>query len=492
MRIEDYNRACDAMRPALRLKTETASVMGRRPRRRWPVYVTAAAAALALVVLLTGLPLPRRAAGPVEALRAYAISEPEYPDYPMRINSRHQEREGYSQEYREYREELGLLEEFDEDFAGVVGDFSAETSRLLLTGAEGNRLYSPVSFWIALGMLAEVTGGESRQQILDALGVEDQETLRSQTQALWRRLYRDDGVSATRLASSLWLNQAFTYAEEPLDILADYYYAGSYRVEMGTEEADKAIAAWIDAQTENLLQESTGGIKTEALTALRLYSTIYYYGGWTTTFNQAKNTEDIFTLADGREVTATFMHRTASTGSALGGENFIASSLGTENRSIYFVLPDEGVTVDQVLENPDLWSALYDYSRWESRKVEWSLPKFDVQSDLELGETMEAMGITDVFREGAADFSPLVDEEALAAQGLTPPVLNVAHQAARLQVDEEGVRAVAYTELGADAGAALPPDEVVVMDLDRPFLVIITSPVDGVPLFVGVINDPTA
>ena len=102
-----------------------------------------------------------------------------------------------------------------------------------------------------------------------------------------------------------------------------------------------------------------------------------------------------------------------------------------------------------------------------------------------LGSEMKA--VTSSFEAGDRS------EEALAAQGLTPPVLNVAHQAARLEVDEEGIRAVAYTELGGDTTSdAPPPVETVMMDLDRPFLVVISSPVEGVPLFVGVIHDPTA
>ena len=427
----------------------------------------------------------------MESLRAYAIAEPAYPAYPQRINAAHMEREDYYGEYRTYREALGLTEEFDTDFAAAVGDFSAQTSQILLAGGAENRISSPVSFWIALGMLAETTGGESRQQILDALGVEDLESLRTGTQALWRRLYRDDGVAATRLASSIWINDDFAYFEEPLNTLAEWYYAGSYAADMGTAEADQAIADWLDAQTENLLQESTSAIETDRLTALRLYSTIYYYGGWSAEFNPSQNTEDVFTHADGSEVTATFMHKTQD-GRVLLGDTFTAGYLNTKNTSVCFVLPDEGVTVDQVLADSALWESLFDGARWENRKVEWSLPKFDVQSDLELQETMEALGITGVFQEGKADFSPLIDGGALAEQGLLPPVLNTAHQAARLQVDEEGIRAVAYTELGADTGAAEPPEEIIEMNLNRPFLVVISSPVEGVPLFVGVIHNPAA
>ena len=323
-----YRRANEALHPAPPLKQDTIAAMeGRkRPvRRRQPLYIAATAAALALVLLLTGLPgLDGGSDGAVMSLSAYAISEPAYPAFPQRINAAHQAREDYYGEYRTYREELGLIEEFDADFATKVGDFSAETSRLLLSGANENRLYSPASFWIALGMLSETTGGESRQQILEALGVEDREALRAGTQALWRRLYRDDGVAATRLANSLWLNERFTYLEEPLHTLSDCYYAASYAVDMGAKEADQAIAAWLDEQTENLLQESTSGIKTDPLTALRLYSTIYYYGGWSSEFHPSDNTEGTFTRADGTEVTATFMHKTQDA-SALIGDTYTES-----------------------------------------------------------------------------------------------------------------------------------------------------------------------
>ena len=491
--MKRYKRANDALHPDRALVEDTIEKMerGRGKRRQGLKWGLSAAAVVLAAALIVGLWPRVEQRGAVVSLGAFAISEPSYPAYPQRINAAHVEREDYFSEYRTYREEWGLTEDFDQAFAGKVGDFSAQTSRILLSGGTENRIYSPVSFWIALGMLAETTGGESREQILETLGVEDLESLRTGTQALWRRLYRDDGITATRLASSIWINSGFTYFEEPLDTLADCYYAGSYAVDMGTAEADQAIADWLDAQTENLLQESTIAIETDRLTALRLYSTIYYYGGWSAEFNPSQNTEDVFTRADGTEITATFMHAKRDS-STLLAENFTAARLYTENTSVCFVLPDEGVTVDEVLLDSALWENLFDGKRWESRKVEWSLPKFDVQSDLELQEAMEALGITDVFQEGKADFSPLVDEGALAEQGLTPPVLNEAHQAARLQVDEEGIRAVAYTELGADASAAEPPEEIVEMDLDRPFLVVIDSPVEGVPLFVGVIHDPTA
>ena len=491
--LDAYRRANLALRPPVSLRERTVFAMEKkqtpRVRSRGPRYVAALAAVLALAFLFSVM--PRSSGNPnggVNALRAYALSEPAYPNYPARVNNLGVEREGYWGDRRNY---WAKIEPVEEEFVQKVGDFSGTTSKLVLAGAEENRLYSPVSFWIALAMLAETTGGESRQQVLDALGVDDLETLREQTRRLWQNLYRDDGIIATIPASSIWLSNGYSYEKETLDTLAEWYYAGSYAVDMGTAKADKAIAAWLDEQTGGLLKDSTGQIQTDPLDLFQLFSTIYYYGKWSTPFDQSRNTWDTFTRADGTEVTAEFMH-TKREGSALLGETFTAASLYNENSLITFVLPDEGRTVDEVLADPGLWDGLAGRAEWGRYKTEWSLPKFDAQSDVDLKDTMKEMGITDLFDDTKADFTALVDPAQLDR-----PVLSVAKQAARIQVDEEGIRAVTYTQLGTQNGAALPPNDVIIMDLNRPFLVIIGSNSSGaslgdIPLFVGVVNDPSA
>ena len=60
--------------------------------------------------------------------------------------------------------------------------------------------------------------------------------------------------------------------------------------------------------------------------------------------------------------------------------------------------------------------------------------------------------------------------------------------AARVKIDEEGCEAAAYTVMIA-CGSAMPPREEVEFTVDRPFLFVITGR-DGLPLFIGVVNQP--
>lgn len=89
------------------------------------------------------------------------------------------------------------------------------------------------------------------------------------------------------------------------------------------------------------------------------------------------------------------------------------------------------------------------------------------------------MGVTDVFNEGAANFS--------AITGDVPIFLTAANQSVRVQIDEEGVKAAAYIEFPG-AMSPEPPEEIIDFILDRPFIFAITT--DNIPLFMGTVNNP--
>ena len=56
-----------------------------------------------------------------------------------------------------------------------------------------------------------------------------------------------------------------------------------------------------------------------------------------------------------------------------------------------------------------------------------------------------------------------------------------------MKIDEKGVTAASYIELGWGAGAAAPVDEIIDFVLNRPFVFAIAT-TESVPLFIGTIN----
>lgn len=423
---------------------------------------------------------PTEPSEPSETLASFLAAEATYPEmvpYPGEEASR-EERQAWRDSVQAQRNQPAGYQN------GLDGFLTGSTAQFLSGAGMENRVYSPLNVFMALAMLAETTGGESRQQVLDLLGSDSIDALRDQARAVWNASYRADGIVTTRLANSLWLRDDSAYNQACADTLAETYYASVFRGEMGSDDYNRALHSWLSQQTGGLLDGYIGGVKLSPQTALALASTIYYKAGWDDEFYEGGTSPDIF-HAPGGDVTCDFMHQTRES-TVYRGNGFTAvSKRMREGGWMWLLLPDEGTDPDAVLSAGGVMPFLLDgNSRGELGyyTVHLSLPKFDVSSDVDLADGLRALGVTDVFDDSRADFSPLTDADLV--------YVDKVEHAARVIIDEEGVEAAAYTVIVAPGSAEpgeLPEDYY--FTLDRPFLFAITG-TDGLPLFVGVVNQP--
>lgn len=420
---------------------------------------------------------------------SYTLAEPIYPEFPKQPQMPAEGPiggwEAYQEAYDKYMDALTALRGENSNVTeaehAALTAFAAKSLPLAVAGHEGeNAIYSPLSLWSALAMLAQCAEGESRQQVLDALGADSVEQLREQVSHIWQTLYTDDGLSALILANSIWLNTGMegVYVQETLDTLAEAYYAGAYAVPMGESAADQAVTDWVKKQTNGLIGGNQPVVRTNVDTLALLVSSLYYKAAWLSEFLPDQTEKDTFTDAAGNETRVDFMHKTKDD-DFIRRDGYQAARLQTRLGEMVFVLPDEGVTPESLLQREDFLSRLEFYGDAAMYgEVQWSVPKFDVNSDLNLMDALKTMGITDLPDQDKADLSALTD---------VPAFLSDAKQMARVKVDEEGVEAAAVTILDINTcSLPLPPEEVCVMDLERPFLFVIR--VEDVPLFVGVVN----
>ena len=424
----------------------------------------------------------KQGGGAAVDLTKYAAREAAYPAYPQEPRyedyfdeSGEGDWDAYMAAEDEYMAAMQKLGKgrLDQESAAPVLAFADRTAGAIFADSE-NRVYSPISLYAALAMLTEVTDGGTKRQVMDLLAADDAETLRQQIKDLWIGVYTDDDQSVCRLANAAFLRENAEVKQEAVDTLADWHFASTYRVPMGTEEADKAIAGWLNQNTGGLLSEETGNIRTDGNDLLRLYNTIYYKSGWQDAFKSSQTKQDTFTAADGAAQTVDFMHRTES-GGYRKGEGYTAASRSLNYGRMVFVLPDESVTPESLLQRQGFLAELTgDYNAAE---LVWSVPKFDVKSSTGLNEVLQVLGVTEVFGD-SADFTPLTDNGAF---------LSSAMQAARVKIDEEGVEAAAYTELVCADSAMMEVPPTVEMDLNRPFLFVIFD-YNNIPLFVGTVN----
>lgn len=424
-------------------------------RKRWGSrrWLGAVAAVLAVAIAVGAFLRPGG------GLTAYAIAQAEYPETAQ-------------------RRELG-------DTSALEAFFARSTQTFLTEEPGENRVYSPLNVYLALSMLAQITGGDSRGQILALLGSGSMEELRGQAGDVWNSTYRNGKTVTSILASALWLNQNIKFNQDTMDALARDFYASSYAGEMGSKGFNRALQTWLNEQTGGLLEEQAGNVELDPTTILALVTTLYFKAPWVNEFSKDRTAPQTFHTPAG-DVETDFLHQ-CNTGNYYWGDGFTAVSQSfEEGGSMWFLLPDEGVAPEGLLAGGEGLDFLFtaDKSQWEGQKfslINKSIPKFDVSSQFDLGDGLKALGVTDVYDPMRSDFTPM------AAEVSGPVTLNQVNHAARVVIDEEGCTAAAFTVVGPGEDAA-PSDEVDFV-LDRPFLFCVTGN-GGLPLFVGVVNYP--
>ena len=428
------------------------------------------------------------------------LASPSYPEtaqFPSFDNS-----DGHRISYTE-REQISALQakwlrnaserfySFTSEDAEPLHGFMAKVLQEYLSNSNGNRAFSPTNVYLTLAMLSEVTAGNTQDQILNLLGVDDVEEARDNAKRIWESNFRDDVVS-TILGNSLWLNEDFNangiYNDSTLSNLSKYYFASVYEGNPESDEYVQIFHDWLNAQTGELLQNEANEQKLGK--GLTIASTLFFKAQWNSKFSKDETKRSIF-HGQGKDIVCDFMYQDEKC-SYYWGNNFTAVYQDlASNGGMWFLLPNKGIDPEELLNDTEALSLIFsDGYGWEKSKdyviVHKSIPKFDFTSHFGSDEFLgglKDLGVTDVFNEDLADFSNLGTFDSAYVDG--------GEHAVRTSIDEEGCTAVAFTVIrifGA-MGSGIQPEEFDFV-LDRPFLYCVTGAGD-LPLFTGIVYEPT-
>ena len=342
-------------------------------------------------------------------------------------------------------------------------------------------LISPVSVLNALGMVANGAGGDTLKQLETAAGMSLNQlndflyTYRMSLPAAYKSC-------AVSLANSAWIREDFRVEDDFLRSCVNYYGAEMYRSAFDgslVTDLNRWVSQKTDGMIDRLLEQAP-----DVLTMLYLVNAACFDARWDTPYTKADLRTGLpFTAADGTRQTADYLTGTESI--YLSGNNVTGFVKPYDGGKYAFValLPDEGVTLADYLENltgEHLYKLITDH---RSADVQVSIPKFSAQSELELKEPLKDMGITDLFNVSTADLRSI----GSAPSGNNLYVFSVLHKT-YLELDENGTKAAAATSLEVNAGAAPPSEDVKTVTLDRPFLYMIVDTHACVPLFMGTVT----
>ena len=378
-----------------------------------------------------------------------------------------------------------------EAFPQAVSGFAQKAAPLLL-GEEENGCFSPLSLYYALALAGSGSQGKTQEEFLELLCAPDLDWLGEQAGRCYRQLYQDNDRGTLTMANSLWLQKGYPFAQSFLDTAGEDYFAALFSGDFRDPQLGSEVSRWISDNTQGLLAPA---LEFDTSTRLAVVNTLYFHSKWMDEFDPQLTSPEEFTRADGSTVTADFMHAEGQRNSVWIGENYTLAAKGLSSQAVaFFVLPEEGTTPQELLEDPGFWEELEQVMTGGAyAQVNWSVPKFTVDSQFDLGDVLPQLGLTTAGNPWAADFSGMTEVERLTLSGGSHGV--------HFAIDEEGIEAAAYTATSMSGSSGPPPLEID-MVLDRPFLYGVTalttteemeySRMDSTLLFLGVCGDPTA
>jgi serine protease inhibitor len=349
--------------------------------------------------------------------------------------------------------------------------------RLQAEDPDGNVFVSPTSAALALAMTYNGAVGETAREMALALhlGDLDPEAL-NRTNRTWLDALRKTGDPRAELAvaNSVWYRESRSIRESFRQQVRTHYDA-----EVLPITTARAINAWASKATRGRIDEIVKGEVPGDVVAY-LINAVYFKADWTHPFREADTRPAPFRRPDGSSVQVPMMAQTRAFDVRTDAEmEMLRLPYGAGRFSMVLALPREGSDLATV-------AARLDTARWrewmrqfaESPRLEVRLPRFQVEWESSLVETLQAMGMRVPFQAGQADFSQMFESRG--------PWIDDVLQKTYLRVDEKGTEAAAVTSVVMAESA--PPS----IAFDRPFLLAIYDHATETVLFLGQITDPTA
>ncbi len=370
--------------------------------------------------------------------------------------------------------------------------FTANSAAILFADKSNlNPVYSPISVYMALSMLAECSDGTTLKELTDALCADDIEDLRKSNNDIFNNLYFDinekneygeENIGYCKIANSIWLNDMYKYNNDTLKTLADSYYTSSFLKNFADAQTPKQISNWINKNTSGKFSPEIK-IDDPVDEIIKIINTITFKDSWAEKFDESQ--KDIFHTTDNGDKECEFLNKTFEDSYIEYGDGFAKTSVAMNNGYIMnFVLPDDNTTVDQIVSSSQtMLDIVNDNAVSKRATVIFSVPEFNVKSKFDLKDWAKKLGINFAFDADNSDFSKITDLPDVFVSEIT-------HEATIL-IDEEGCEAAAYTMIAMAGECFEEPAEEIVFKLDKPFYYYV-SDLYGTPVFSGIINDPTS
>jgi serine protease inhibitor len=304
-------------------------------------------------------------------------------------------------------------------------------------------------------------------------------------QARSRALAGLNGPGVTLSPSNqVWADPSLPPQRGYLNAVATGYGAGIAQAPFLTDPAqaagqvNKAISAETSGHISNLVTpQSVSGV------GWVLTSALYLNAKWQTPFDAGKTQAGAFTLSGGKTVTAKYLDGDGFSYAQSNGWTAVDLPYAGGKLTMTALLPPSGSGSCALPSQAGLSSVTAALSAGRSGSATINLPKVSLATGGQAGDmraVLEDLGMGQAFSD-TADFTGLSESAGKLA---------FVKQAATLSVTEKGTVASAASAVGVyPSSAEVHP---VVIQFNRPYLLLVSAKATGEPLFLAEVANPAA
>merc|ERR1711994_746443 len=341
-----------------------------------------------------------------------------------------------------------------------------------------NFVLSPHSIHSIFSQLLQGSGGRTKAELENLLGVAASDSLVEQYKILGEGLVGEGFKQANLLAVA----DSFNPKREYRTSLNNGFQSDirEFNFNSNSLGSVQEINRYVEDVTNQKIKDLLADDDVDGLTRMVLINAVYFKANWQFAFNADETFESSFSSPEG-SVNTQYMNREAEVRMLVDKERkmqILELPYEDPNRSMLIVLPNAGTSTDDLVQrlgDLDLGSIRTD-GRLAPTSI--SIPKFKLKFKTYLKQQMEQLGVQDLFAR-SADLSGISNEALSASEAV--------HQAF-IEVNEEGTEAAAAT--AAVVGLRTAQQRTRQFFADRPFLFVVYDFEHGVTLFAGKVVNP--
>ena len=379
------------------------------------------------------------------------------------------------------------LSEKQKQVVASSNEFGFEFFRraIALSDNSVNMMVSPLSISMALGMTRNGAANatlDSMNKTLFVSGLSETE-INEACKSIIETFTSLDPDVKMQIANSIWNRQGFEVNPDFLNTNKNFFDAEITSLDFSNPESVNTINSWVDDKTNHLIKKIVDQIPDEAV--MYLINAIYFKGQWKYQF-EPKDTKELDFLVNGANVKVPTMRQKTNL-RYFKNENFEAVEMpyNQGNFNCTVILPEAGKTIGDIA--PEL--TLTNWTSWINEFLEYEvtleIPKFKYEyEEKNVKPVLKDMGMGNAFDDNLADFSRINPNYQLF-------ISDIKHKTF-IETNEEGTEAAAVTSVEVGTTSVNPDEpQPVLVQINRPFIYLITEKSSQTILFIGAVNDPT-